>query len=491
MAAAAKPRAGALIIRKCAGGFFLPERLSERLGVAFCLMSVIPLLVLGYILSVYVFPHLSFSEGVPLGSLTVAVAMLLWLALAGWYLVRNIVRGVGRVASEAQAIASGDLDRSVEPTGPGEIGELGTALGQITQRVRDNMEQLKAYGEQTRQLNLEINRRILSLSNVLQVSSLIAQSSQPGEVLSTILEKMGQLEDLEQTCLLEFREEEEAFLVRGISQAGADASSLEHKEITAPWLRQQMCRRRVLVLDEDNPSKGDEEIFQQIFGVPHGVCQPIIVLGKEWGVLVSTGGPQRVRFRKEILEILKVFAKQMSLALENQILRKRAQELEIIDELTGLYNSTYLKKLLEEEIRRAKRFHRPCAFALLNLDDFRQFREEAGGLAAEKGLRQVAQLLQGQVSEGDRVGRLGADEFGLVLPERNKREAVAVMENIRLQMERQRFGKGEGKPASSLTFSVGVSENPLDGATGEALMDKATQALRQAKRSGKNRVVTA
>jgi diguanylate cyclase (GGDEF)-like protein len=473
------------------GSFLMPERLNERLVVAFCLMSVLPLLVLGYIISAYVFPQLKLSSGIPITSLTVVVLVVVWLSFTGWYLVRGVVQAVTRLSSEAQRIASGELEQSVETDAPGEIGELGSALNQITEQVRDNMTQLQNYGEETRQMNLEINRRILSLSNVLQVSNLITQSDKLSEILNTILEKMGQLGDVDLNCLLEFKEEEEIFSVLGISQMMAGKSTfLERKEVAAPWLCNLLSARRTVVLDDSSPKPADRKLFEQLFGMPTGVCQPIVVLGKEWGILISGTEAKGLSYRKDSIELLKVFAKQMSIALENQLLTKRAHELEIIDELTSLYNASYIKRRLEEELRRSRRFHRPCALAFLDLDDFRQFQERAGGLAAEKVLRQVAQLLQAQVSEVDRVGRMGSDEFALILPERSKREAVALLENIRLQMESHLFIKGQNKSAQALTLSAGISENPLDGSTCDDLMTKAAEALKRAKEQGKNRVAT-
>ena len=193
----------------------LPQGLRDKLIVAFSLMSVIPLLVLVYIVNTYIFPGAK-----QIGNVSLIVAVAGFIALLGLVVTRRFVMPVVRLASEAQAIAHGELDRRVE-VGSDEVGSIGSALNQITQRVRSNMAQLHAYGEQTKQMNLDINRRILTLSHLLQVSSLIHQSAKIDEVQTFILEKMAQIEEAELNCLLEAGEGEN-FTVRVCAGANQD-----------------------------------------------------------------------------------------------------------------------------------------------------------------------------------------------------------------------------------------------------------------------------
>lgn len=97
-------------------------------------------------------------------------------------------------------------------------------------------------------------------------------------------------------------------------------------------------------------------------------------------------------------------------------------------------------------------------------------------------MRQVAELLRKNLTEVDRAGRTGPNEFTLILPEKNKREAFELAENIRQQIERNTFSYGAKRLSNSLTVLAGVSENPLDGASGMELLAKATRALQSAKR---------
>ena len=91
------------------------------------------------------------------------------------------------------------------------------------------------------------------------------------------------------------------------------------------------------------------------------------------------------------------------------------------------------------------------------------------------------------MNEVDRVGRSADDEFAVILPERNKRQANDIAENIRKKIEFA-FNE-EDEPVKRLTVSAGISENPLDGVSSEELITAALEALGVSKEQGRNRVV--
>lgn len=466
---------------------FLPRGLKEKLVVAFSLMSMLPMLVLVYVVTVYLFPRMG-----SIWDLSLVVAVTGGIAFLGLAVTRGIVLPVVRLAAQAQEIAQGDLERVVPIETADEVGSLGTALNQITQRVRDNMSQLRVYGEQTKHLNLEINYRILALSHLLQVSNLISQSAKVEEVVSFILEKLSQLEETELNCVLEPSRDPGVFTVR--SAAGSDgkqAAALQGSRIVAPWLTKVLEERRIFVLDAERASQVGQEFLEQGFGMINAVCQPIVSMGQRIGVLLSANRKEGFAFRDDCLDLLKVFGKQMTIALENDLLTRRAEELKVIDELTGLYNASYMQRRLEEEIQRAMRYHRPCSLVLLNVDDFQRFHGLYGALAAEGVLHQIADLLKARVTEVDRVGRMGPDEFAILLPEKNKREALDLADSIRRFIAESHFTNGRETLPRSFSVSVGVSENPIDGSSGKELFERAAAGVVSAKRQGKNRVIAA
>lgn len=465
------------------GFSLLPKGFKDKLAVAFGLMSVIPLLVLVYIVNTYVFP-----DAKQIGNVSLIVAIAGFIAMLGLAVTRGFVMPVIKLASEAQAIARGELDRRVE-VGSDEVGSIGSALNQITQRVRDNMAQLSSYGEQTKQLNLDINRRVLTLSHVLQVSNLISQSAKIDEVLTFILEKLTQIEEAELNCLLEAAEGGDEFTVRACS--GTDrgqTQALQGARFSSPWLRKVLSEGRVRVVDQGREQGQALELLEKQFGMANAVLQPVITMRREMAVLLTANRKPGFTFREDSLDLLRVFGQQVAIAVENDLLAQRAEQLKVIDELTGLYNAGYMKSRLEEEVSRAMRYHRPCSLILLGVDEFQKLKDLYGVLAGEGALHQLADLLRGQVSEVDRIGRMGPDEFALILPERNKREAIELAESIRRAVESHKFSNGPQPLPCTLTVCAGISENPLDGSTGETLFAKASEAIGRAKKRGRNKV---
>lgn len=466
---------------------FLPSGLKQRLLVAVCLMSMFPLLVLGYVVSTFVLPYVR-----TFWDLWIVVALSAVLAALGLAVIRGLILPVIRLAGQAQDFAQGKRDRPVDVQAPGEVGELSAALNLITRRARENMEQLRTYGEQTHRLNLEINQRMLALSNILQVSNLISQAGDAGEVTDLVLEKLAQMDETEFNCILEPAPDRLSFEIKAVSAVNhAHVGLLLHKKISDPWLWRVLEERQLRVVDGKATNPHERELTQQLFGMSNAVYQPLVCLGTATALLVSANRKQEFMFREDTLELLGVFGKQAGIAMENGVLSRRAKELEIMDELTGLYNGPYIRNRLEEEVRRAVRYNRPCSLVLLGVDEFRKFQDACGGLAGEKALKALAGAISAHVKEADRLGRIGEDEFALILPERNKREAIEMAEAIRTQIGMTRLGANAPQGKMGLTVSAGVSENPIDGPTGQDLLDKAGAALGQAKKLGKDRVIAA
>ena len=124
---------------------------------------------------------------------------------------------------------------------------------------------------------------------------------------------------------------------------------------------------------------------------------------------------------------------------------------------------------------------------LFDIDHFKKYYDYLGSLSSEAILKKIATLISSSVSEVDRVGRTADDEFAVILPEKNKRQANDTAENIRRKIEFA-FNE-EDEPVKRLTVSAGISENPLDGVIAEELMTCACEALKVSKEQGRNRVV--
>jgi diguanylate cyclase (GGDEF)-like protein len=243
-----------------------------------------------------------------------------------------------------------------------------------------------------------------------------------------------------------------------------------------------------LVLDSENTA-GEivANAFYEKFGLKNTMALPVYLMGRVMAILGIGNVRESFVYGKEDLELLDIFAKQISIALENNLLMHRVETLEIKDALTGLYNEGFIRNRLQEEIKRAISYQRPCSFVVLNLDNYQRYRQEFGTLQAEAILKRVSSIIRDSITEIDRVGRTGGKEFAIVVPEKNKRKAQDLAEDIRKKIE---FTFMEERDATKrLTISGGVSENPLDGITADELINKARELVDLAKKQGKNRIV--
>lgn len=176
---------------------------------------------------------------------------------------------------------------------------------------------------------------------------------------------------------------------------------------------------------------------------------------------------------------------------ELQEAMEKLQQLAVTDGLTGLYNHRFFQEKLDQEVARAERFGHPVSLCVIDVDHFKHYNDAHGHPRGDEVLKRVAFLLVENVREVDTVARYGGEEFVIVLPETNKEQAAQVAEKIRAIIERTDFPRGGSQPLGRLTVSVGVGSYPIDGRSGQDLMDRADEALFRAKGEGRNRVALA
>lgn len=158
------------------------------------------------------------------------------------------------------------------------------------------------------------------------------------------------------------------------------------------------------------------------------------------------------------------------------------------DGLTGLLVDRRFRAALLKEVRRSRRYEQKTAVALIDVDSFAEINERCGELVGDRLLRELAGLLQQNVRDIDLTGRLGEDEFAVLLPETDRNGALLVAERFRRAVERSFAAREGGGAPVRLTVSAGVACFPDDASQPDELLEKAAQALYAAKASGRNAV---
>jgi two-component system cell cycle response regulator len=161
--------------------------------------------------------------------------------------------------------------------------------------------------------------------------------------------------------------------------------------------------------------------------------------------------------------------------------------LSTVDGLTQIFNKRYFLETLERELSRARRYDRPLALVMFDIDHFKQCNDTFGHRAGDFVLREVADVVRERARKVDVLARYGGEEFAMILPEIDIRGANQFAEKIRIMIAESKF-MFEGRHIP-VTISIGVAELTPDIATYDDLIKRADARLYKAKQTGRNRVV--
>ena len=174
-----------------------------------------------------------------------------------------------------------------------------------------------------------------------------------------------------------------------------------------------------------------------------------------------------------------------AIALKNAHLVQQLQSAATTDELTGLSNRRAMEERLEAELSRAERHQLITSIVLIDIDGFKLVNDTLGHQAGDRLLILLAEILRQTCRTLDIVGRLGGDEFFVILPMTNPTEAMVFVNRIQKRVT----DLGKSNPQFSRpTLSMGIAESPRHGTTFSSLLAAADSALYRAKRSGRNAV---
>ncbi|WP_448202849.1 sensor domain-containing diguanylate cyclase [Azospirillum sp. sgz302134] len=157
------------------------------------------------------------------------------------------------------------------------------------------------------------------------------------------------------------------------------------------------------------------------------------------------------------------------------------------DPLTGIYNRRSFMELARSQLARAHRFNEPMSIFVLDVDHFKRINDSYGHATGDDALRMVAGGCQAILREYDILGRLGGEEFVVVLPGATADESRVVAERVRRHLARMAIPGPEGRFHLSCSIGISALDGPND--TLEKAIHRADLALYRAKREGRNRVV--
>ena len=172
---------------------------------------------------------------------------------------------------------------------------------------------------------------------------------------------------------------------------------------------------------------------------------------------------------------------------ERKQMEAELRRLATTDALTGIFNRRHFMATATVEADRARRHHRPLVGLMLDIDHFKRINDTYGHPVGDVAIKAMAAACAEAIRTVDTLGRLGGEEFAIVLPDTELDAALVVAERIRVAVSQISIPTEKG--VVCFTTSIGVAQWTGDDASAEALLSRADAALYAAKTGGRNKVV--
>lgn len=315
--------------------------------------------------------------------------------------------------------------------------------------------------------------RQVSESDVLHgLAETVQKAADPREALRRALEALRPLLPYENASLFVLNRATQKF--EPVATVGQPIDLISHVSFDrgrgfSSWVASQ--KKPVLLNDLHRENTEDAPNVRSFLSVP------VVVMGDVVGVInMSHSKPEA--FDEESTRLLGVFGLQLAAVIHRVILRQEVERMSLTDDLTSLYNRRHFDRNLKGEIDRARRYGHKVSVVVLDIDNWKSIEERSGGPVTRLVLSDMGKLLKKFARNTDCVARYADEEFAILLPHTDTREAGIAAARLRSVVEAHLFPRRK-----KLTVSVGVATYPGDAEDPTALLTRADQALFRARRA--------
>jgi diguanylate cyclase (GGDEF)-like protein/excisionase family DNA binding protein len=333
-----------------------------------------------------------------------------------------------------------------------------------------------------------LGRQLANQKALLQVTESILTTLDPRSILDQVADRLSDLVGYENLSIEIL--DRTTGLLRPLTAKGTNAD-----EYMEPWLpgEQGLATWVVahndpaLVLDERSDTRVNQ--FRDIGAVDGSlICVPLRGRDGATGVLTLERLGVDQRYTEEEFELVKLFAAQVSIALQNAEVHRAVEIRAQTDDLTALLNHGTFQEWLTGSVLARE----PFSLIMLDLDDFKNVNDRLGHQAGDRLLAEISRAIVSAGRDTDRVFRYGGDEFALILPGTDSLSALGVAERVRAAVHALGGpGTSWSESGVEVSVSIGVGTFPRDGITAEEILLAADRASFVAKRTGNGLIATA
>ena len=401
--------------------------------------------------------HASFSDSHAVLLLTGGIAILLGVGVMA-LLIGAVVPRVRRYSHFARRVAAGDADRRVPVTGRDEITELGAALNEMVDRRIVERAHDDAQAEFAELMQLTETRDEAHHLLKRHIERQVPEST------VVVLNRNNSTDRLQPTtAILE-----------------GSPLSVTLKDATARSCLAVRFARTHTELSDGNPLVVCEVCRT---AAACSTCEPLLVGGEVIGSVLAmqprvASEADAQSIKSSVTQAAPVLANLRNLAIAERNAKT--------DALTGLANSRNVSDTVKRMVAHASRTVAPLAALALDLDHFKAINDTYGHGTGDDVLAALGSVLNANCRDSDFVGRVGGEEFLILLPDTSLHGAQRVAETLRAAVASIRVSPID----HAITASIGVAALPDHAGDAAMLLSSADRALYAAKRNGRNRVAT-
>ncbi len=222
-----------------------------------------------------------------------------------------------------------------------------------------------------------------------------------------------------------------------------------------------------------------------IKGAATSILQDLLASAVKLHIKTTENNAMRAQLERDKLELEKRVAERTR-ELEDTL--QEITQLSRTDHLTKIANRRYFFKCLSSEADRSKRYSRPLSLMIMDLDNFKEINDTFGHAEGDNALCVFSEILERECRESDLVGRIGGDEFAVLLVEANESEAQVVASRILAAVKNCEVHRVDGQGCLEIGVSIGCHVSFGGDDNPAMIYEKADAAMYTSKKQGKNKI---
>ncbi len=421
------------------------------------------------------------------GGLLISVAAILVGLLVSGVLVWQLQTAVGHIVETLRHIEAGDLSRRIQFAVDDELGQIAQAFNHMMDEIVRQRAELEQWGHtleaRIAERTEELRQALDDLDALYTMALKLASVRDMKQLLGTVYEEISRLVDIDVFYIAVYDKTTDTVRVETYIERGRELGPFVFPA-TEAGLAGWIVRTGKPLFIRDVDKEWDHLPTQpRQVGEPFPRRSYLGVPLRAFGEVIGVLSVQRGRLSQPLEErerrLVEALAHQVAVAIENARLYQALVEAARTDPLTGLSNRRHFEEMLQQEVRRAKRYGRILSLVMLDLDDLKGINDTLGHRCGDQLLQAVATILRDVARETDVVARWGGDEFVVLLPETGPEGAQRFVERL-YQTAAEWSVECDGHEVE-IKFSAGAATLQPEAEDGEALLRAADTAMYEEK----------